>query len=109
MHFCQMGKGLQKIHYVVSEQGLTHYAGMALIHSFCKSLNLKRFIQRYIPLSHRNSYYHSLDTIRHKILMIPAKLVSHGHRHTLKLSAGMVNIDLFNLISKNITKVKPLI
>jgi len=51
----------------------------------------------------------TLDTIRDKILMLPAKLVSHGHRHTLKLSVGRVDIDLFNLISENITKVKPLI
>lgn len=54
-----MGKGIQKISFSVGEPGLTHFAGMVLIHQFCKFLQLKRFFQYQVRLSHRNTYYHS--------------------------------------------------
>jgi hypothetical protein len=58
-----------------------------------------------LPQEYQNK---TLETIRNKILMLPAKLVSHGHSNTLKLPKGIVDINLFKSIEKNIKKVKPL-
>jgi hypothetical protein len=58
-----MGKGLQKIHFTFGEEGLTFLAGFPVIYQFAKSLNLKRFFQRYLNLSHRNTYFHWSDLL----------------------------------------------
>lgn len=58
-----MAKGLQKINFSFGERGLTYFAGIPIIHQLCKSLQLKRFLQRYIHLSHRNTYYHWSDLV----------------------------------------------
>jgi len=58
-----MGKGLQKINFSFGERGLTYFAGIPIIHQFCKSLQLKRFFQTYLHLSHRNTYYHWSDLV----------------------------------------------
>ena len=41
-----MAKGLRKLPITFEEPGLTHFAGMALIHAFCQKLGLKRLLQR---------------------------------------------------------------
>lgn len=58
-----MGKGLQKIHFTFGEKGLTFLAGFPIIYQFAKSLNLKRFYQTYLHLSHRNTYFHWSDLL----------------------------------------------
>ncbi|MBI4656859.1 MAG: IS1380 family transposase [Elusimicrobia bacterium] len=58
-----MGKGLQKIKFTFGEEGLTYFAGIPIIHQFCKSLQLKWFFHRYLHLSHRNTYYHWADLL----------------------------------------------
>ena len=58
-----MGRGLQKIHFSFEEQGLTFLAGFPIIYQFAKSLNLKRFFQRYLNLSHRNTKFHWSDLL----------------------------------------------
>lgn len=93
-----MGKGLQKINYTVGEPGLTHYAGVSLIHSFCKSLGLKRFFQRYIPLSHRNRYYHTSELLLAHFYFTLAGLVRLSNAHLLKyngLIPAIVGLDHF--------------
>jgi len=42
---------------------LTHFGGMALIHSFCKKLRLKKLLQESIRLSQKNQSYHSSEMI----------------------------------------------
>jgi len=58
-----MGKGIQKIHFTFREEGLTFLAGFPVIHQFAKSLQLKYFFQRYLNLSHRNTYFHWSDLL----------------------------------------------
>jgi len=58
-----MGKGLQKLHFTFREEGLTFLAGFPIIYQFAKSLNLLRFYQTYIHLSHRNTKFHWADLI----------------------------------------------
>ena len=58
-----MGKGLQKIHFIFGEEGLTFLAGFPIIYQFAKSLHLKRFYQRCLNLSHRNNYFHWSDLL----------------------------------------------
>ena len=58
-----MPKGLQNIHFTFVEDGLTYLAGFPIIYQFAKSLQLKRFFQKYIFLSHRNTYYHWADLL----------------------------------------------
>jgi len=58
-----MPKGLQNIHFTFVEDGLTSLAGFPIIYQFAKSLQLKRFFQKYIFLSHRNTYYHWADLL----------------------------------------------
>jgi hypothetical protein len=41
-----MAKGLRNLPITFEEPGLTHFAGMALIHAFCQKLGLKRLLQR---------------------------------------------------------------
>lgn len=58
-----MPKGLQNIHFTFGEAGLTYFAGFPIIYQFAKSLQLKRFFQKYLCLSHRNTYYHWADLL----------------------------------------------
>ena len=58
-----MSKGLQKIKFTFGEKGLTYLAGFPIIYQFAKALQLKRFFQKYIHLSHRNTYYHWADLL----------------------------------------------
>ena len=98
VHLCKMGKGLQKINFTIGEQGLTHYAGMVLIHSFCKSLDLKRFFQIYIPLSHRNTYYHSSELLLAHFYFTMAGLARLTNAQLLKhngLIPAMVGLKHF--------------
>lgn len=81
-----MGKGLQKIHFTFREKGLTFLGGFPVIHQFAKSLNLKRFFQRYLNLSHRNNYFHWSDL-----------LLSHFY-YTM---AGMERLDHLTSIKNN--------
>ncbi len=41
-----MAKGLRNLPITFEEPGLTHFAGMALVHAFCQKLGLKRLLQR---------------------------------------------------------------
>jgi Transposase DDE domain group 1 len=57
-----MPKGPRKFHFLFESTGLTRYGGLLLFRQFCKSLNLRYFLQHQIrwPLySHRS--YHPVD------------------------------------------------
>lgn len=98
VQFCQMGKGLQKIEFSFGEQGLTYFAGIPVIHRFCKSLQLKRFFQRYLHLSHRNTYYHWADLLLAHFYFTVAGIERFDHLALLKnngLLAPLVGLNRF--------------
>lgn len=79
-----MGKGIQKINITVEKQGLTHYAGMVLLHQFCKSLALKRYLQQYVKLSHRPTHFHSSELILAHFYFTMAGLERLSHTPLLR-------------------------
>jgi len=53
-----MAKGLRNLPISFEESGLTHFAGMALIHAFCQKLGLKRLLQQTLrPAPHYRDYH----------------------------------------------------
>jgi len=79
-----MPKGLQNIHFSFGEEGLTYFAGIPIIHQFCKSLYLRRFFQRNISLSHRNTYYHWADLLLSHFYFTIAGVERLDHLTSLK-------------------------
>lgn len=79
-----MGKGIQKIVFSFEERGLTTFAGIPVIHQFCKSLELKRFFQTYLHLSHRNTYYHWSDLLLAHFYLTVAGIERLDHLAILK-------------------------
>ena len=79
-----MGKGLQNIQFSFGEQGLTYLAGIPIIYQFAKSLQLKYFYQRYLHLSHRNTYYHWADLLLSHFYSTIAGIERLDHLTTLK-------------------------
>ncbi len=53
-----MSKGLQKISFIFGKSGLTRWGGLTLFAHFCKSLSLRRHLQRYVywPEYHHKRY-----------------------------------------------------
>ena len=58
-----MPKGIQKIGFSFEERGLSHYGGMWLIQTFCKSISLRRLIQRHVVIDQKSFDYHSSESI----------------------------------------------
>lgn len=79
-----MAKGLQKLKFTFGEKGLTYFAGFPIIYQFCKSLQLKRFLQKYLYLSHRNTYYHWADLILSHFYFTIAGIERLDHLTSLK-------------------------
>lgn len=79
-----MLKGLQNIYFSFGEQGLTYLAGIPIIHQFVKFLRLRRFFQRTIHLSHRNTYYHWADLLLSHFYFTIAGIERLDHLTTLK-------------------------
>src|SRR3989338_8851960 len=53
-----MPKGLQKINFIFGKSGLTRWGGLTLFAQFCKSLSLRRHLQRSVhwPKYHYKMY-----------------------------------------------------
>lgn len=79
-----MAKGLQNIHFSFGEDGLTYFAGFPIIYQFVKSLQLKRFFQKHLQLSHRNTYYHWADLLLSHFYFTIAGIERLDHLTTLK-------------------------
>ncbi len=58
-----MPKGLKNITISFGEDNITRYGGLYLLHSFCKKLNLKWYLQNYIKLHQRNRKYQTAEFI----------------------------------------------
>jgi hypothetical protein len=59
-----------------------------------------------LPPSHQNK---TLETIRRDLLLLPARLISSGHKNILRLPEGLTDQPLFNSVFSKAGKVKPLI
>jgi hypothetical protein len=58
-----MRKGLRILQFSFTDTNLTHFGGMVLIQRFCNKLGLRRLLQRYVRIPHRNVDYQSADLI----------------------------------------------
>jgi DDE family transposase len=58
-----MPKGLRNLPIAFEEPGLTHFAGMALIHAFCQRLGLKRLLQQALRPAPRARDYPPTDLL----------------------------------------------
>ena len=58
-----MAKGLRNLPISFEEPHLTHFAGMALIHSFCQKLGLKRLLQRCLRPAPRSRDYQAAELL----------------------------------------------
>ncbi len=58
-----MPKGTRNIQILFDGSHLTHFGGMALIHSFCKRLRLKKLLQESVRLCQKNQDYHPSELI----------------------------------------------
>ena len=79
-----MAKGIQKIHFIFGERGLTYFAGFPVIYQFAKALQLKRLFQKYLRLSHRNTYYHWADLLLSHFYFTIAGIERLDHLTSLK-------------------------
>jgi len=58
-----MTKGIKNIQFSFGESNLTHFGGLFLIHSFCKKLKLKWYLQKYVKSHQRNQEYQTAEFI----------------------------------------------
>jgi hypothetical protein len=58
-----MPKGLRNLPITFEEPGLTHFAGMALIHAFCQHLGLRRLLQQALRPAVRARDYQAADLL----------------------------------------------
>ena len=79
-----MPKGLRKLTFSVDGDGLTRFAGLVLFQAFCKSLGLRRFLQRRVnwPVSGRK--YHQVDLFLTHIVAIAAGIGRIENTRSLK-------------------------
>ena len=86
-----MPKGPRKLVITFGNQTLTHYGGVYLLHRFLTRIGLKNAIATEIRLIQRNNRYTvaaTLDTLRNRILLMPALLLRTGNRPRLAMPAG---------------------
>ena len=58
-----MAKGIKNIQFSFGESNLTRFGGLFLIHSFCKKLRLKWYLQKYVKLHQRNQEYQTAEFV----------------------------------------------
>jgi len=78
--------------YFFSEIGLTHYGGMFLISTFCKKLDLKRFLQTYVKFPKRIGDYHPAELILTIIYLIIAGVPRIHKTKSLQYNGSMPNL-----------------
>jgi hypothetical protein len=69
-----MPKGLRNIEFSVDGEGLTRFGGLSLFQQFCKSLGLRRFLQRRILWPNHSRKYHPVDLFLIHLYAIAAGL-----------------------------------
>jgi len=69
-----MPKGIRKISFVFGNAGLTRFGGLVLFQRFCKSLGLRRYLQRSIKWPYIGRHYHPVDLFLAHIFAVVAGL-----------------------------------
>ena len=70
-----MPKGPRKFTFAFEKSGLTRFGGLSLFHTFCRSLQIRRFLQifvRWPDYDHRD--YHPADLFLAHVFSIVAGL-----------------------------------
>jgi hypothetical protein len=67
-----MPKGLRKLIFSVDGDGLTRFGGLVLFQAFCKSLGLRRFLQRRVLWPTFGRKYHQVDLFLTHIVAVAA-------------------------------------
>lgn len=67
-----MPQGLRKLTFSVDGDGLTRFGGLILFQAFCKSLSLRRFLQRHVLWPSSGRKYHQVDLLLTHIMIIAA-------------------------------------
>lgn len=67
-----MPQGLRKLTFSVDGDGLTRFGGLVLFQAFCKSLGLRRFLQRRVLWPSSGRKYHQVDLLLTHIITIAA-------------------------------------
>lgn len=67
-----MPKGLRKLTFTVDGDGLTRFGGLILFQAFCKSLGLRRFLQRHVLWPAVGRKYHQVDLLMAHVMAIAA-------------------------------------
>ena len=76
-----MTKGIKNIQFSFGDNNLTHFGGLFLIHSFCKKLKLKPYLQTYIKFNHQNQKYQTAEFI---VLLIYAIILGIGRIENIR-------------------------
>lgn len=79
-----MPKGLRKIEFSVDTEGLTRFGGLILFQHFCKSLGIRRFLQRHVNWEHSGRTYHPVDLFLTHLFAIAAGLGRIENTQSLK-------------------------
>ncbi len=58
-----MTKGIKNLQFSFGENNLTHFGGLFIIHTFCKKLKLKWYLQTYVKSLQRNQEYQTAEFI----------------------------------------------
>jgi hypothetical protein len=58
-----MSKGLQTLEFSFAGTSLTHFGGLFLIQSFCKSIGLRRRLNRFLKAAPKTGKYSATDLI----------------------------------------------
>lgn len=69
-----MAKGIRNIRLSFGETGLTHFAGMLLFQRFCRKLELRRLLQRYIPWQRQSRLYQPAEMILALVYSMVARI-----------------------------------
>ncbi len=69
-----MPKGLRTLAFSFSQTHLTHFGGLVLLQRFCKQLKLRRRLQSYVSLAHRQGDYAPADLLLALLYAIVAGL-----------------------------------
>lgn len=69
-----MPKGIRKINFIFGNAGLTRFGGLMLFQRFCKSLGLRRYLQRSVKWSYVGRHCHPVDLFLAHIFAVIAGL-----------------------------------
>lgn len=65
-----MPKGIRKVNFTFENTGLTRFGGLVLFHRFCKSLGLRRYLQRGVKWPYIGRHYHPVDLFLAHIFVV---------------------------------------